>query len=146
MNQAGSTSRKRRTRARSALGLFAAVWLNLALAPCAMAGKAADEHDCPHCPPAAMQGHHEMHGGATASMPCADDLADCSLDDDFSHDARQGTIKLKDTQHELPVLAVVDGLAQPHEIPHDQRAPRCMTVAHSGAPPALHLLNCVFLD
>ena len=146
MKQAGRINSKRRTRARSALGLFAAVWLNVALAPCAMAAEPADDHDCPHCPPAEMQGHHDMHAGTMASMPCADSLADCSLDEDFSHDARHAKTKLKDAHYELPVLAVVDELAPRHEIPYDERAPPAHTVGHPGAPPALHLLNCVFLD
>ncbi len=93
-----------------------------------------------------MQGHHDMHAGSTSSMPCADSLADCSLEDDFSHDARHAKTKLKDAHYELPVLAVADELAPQHEIPCDQRAPPWFAAIHSGAPPALHLLNCVFLD
>ena len=144
MKQAGRINSKRRTRARSALGLFAAVWLNLALAPCAMAAQPADDHDYAS---AAMQGHHDMHAGMTASMPCADDaLADCSLDEDFSHDVRQAKSKLKDAHYELPMLAIVNEPALSHEIPHDQRAPPWLTDVDPGAPPALHLLNCVFLD
>ena len=79
-------------------------------------------------------------------MPCADSLEDCGLDEDFSHDARQAKTKLKDVQYEMPALAGIEALTPLYDIPHDQRAPPSLTAGHPGAPPALHLLNCVFLD
>ena len=76
-------SRKRQTRGGKVLGLFVAVWLNLALAPCAMAIEAGEDHPgdhpCPHCPPADTHGHHDMHAGMQAQAPCADDLSDWDL-------------------------------------------------------------------
>ena len=139
-------SKRQQSRGRRALGLFAAVWLNLALAPCAMAVEADDDHDCPHCPPAAVQGHHEMHTGMQAEAPCAGDLSDCGLDEEFSHDARGGQSQPKDIQHELPV-AVAGSDAGFSELAHvRQRAP---PLGETGPPPAgppVYLLNCVFLD
>jgi hypothetical protein len=49
--------RRQRTFARSVLALFCVVWLQAALAPCAMAvgpgqAAAAQEEHCPYCPPA----------------------------------------------------------------------------------------------
>lgn len=143
-HQAGSS--KRKSRARNALGLFAAVWLNLALAPCAMAIETADDHDCPHCPPAGMQDHHAMHTGMQAEAPCAEDLADCGLDDEFSHDTRGGQPQPKDTGDELPVLAAADQPAPGPTVPSRERAPPPFERGAPGAAPPIYLLNCVFLD
>lgn len=145
-----ASSRKAPSRGRRALGLFVAVWLNLALAPCTMAMEAGDEqhgdHDCPHCPPARMQGHHEMHAGMQAEAPCADDLSDCGLDDEFSHDARGGQLQLKDAQFELPAFAVASETFGSKLVPVRQRAPPPLAAGVRPAGPPIHLLNCVFLD
>jgi hypothetical protein len=137
---------ERRSRGYRALGLFAAVWLNLALAPCAMATAAEGDHDCPHCPPAEMQGHHDMHAGMDAEMPCADGLSDCELDGDFSHDTRSSQSKSKDVQGELPVAISVNDLAIQIRGPVRDRSPPNFSTVHAGAPPPLHILYCVFLD
>lgn len=143
-------SSRRRSRGRSALGLFVAVWLNLALAPCAMALQADDgdhgDHDCPHCPPSEMQGHHEMHAGMQPGAPCAGDLSDCGLDDEFSHDARSGQSQLKDAQYELPALAIAGDLTLGQCAAAQQRAPPPQLAGRLPAGPPVYLLNCVFLD
>ena len=146
MNHLAGTVNKRRIRSRGALGLFVAVWLNLALAPCAMAYEAEADHDCPHCPPAEMQGHHGDHAGMQAQASCADNLSDCGLDGEFSHDARNGQSKPAEGHYELPVVAAADALLQQHTISIRQRAPPLPALVHSGAAPRLHLFHCVFLD
>lgn len=146
MSHPGSIRNKRRARGGRALGLFVAVWLNLALAPCAMAYEASDDHDCPHCPTTEMQGHHGSHAGMDAEMPCADSMSDCSLDGDFSHDARSGYSASKDVQSEPPVAIVANGPVTQLRAPVHERSPPPFAKAHSGAPPPLHILHCVFLD
>lgn len=129
-----------------AFGLFVAVWLNLALAPCAMAYKAAQDHDCPNCPPVVSNGHHDMHDGhdATMEMPCADGLSDCMIDDDVTHDGRQGQLK---TDYDCPTaVAVVADEPQAHARADASIAVPRYSSIHPGAPPPIHLLNCVFLD
>ena len=132
------------TRGFRALGLFVAVWLNLALAPCAMAYEAAQDHDCPHCPPEEMQGHHDMHAGMQDEMPCADELADCLIEDEVNHDGRAGQLKVGDA----PVAFVFDSLddSLPTAPADGATAPPRYASIHPGAPPPTHLLNCVFLD
>ena len=136
----------RGTRVLRAFGLFVAVWLNLALAPCAMAYEALQDHDCPNCPPVESHGHHDMHDGhdATVEMPCADGLSDCMIDGDVIHDARPGQLKAGD---DCPTI-IVHVACEPRV-----RAPVITAIAvpryaaiHPGAPPPIHLLNCVFLD
>lgn len=126
-----------------ALGLFAAVWLNLALAPCAMAMEA--DHDCPHCPPAhehEMAGHHG-HGTPTAKAPCASLDTPCGDLDDVSLDGRAGQPKVKDFG-DLPV-AIVPGLE------HWDTAVATTTRESTGPPrwpgrsTPLHVLHCVYL-
>ena len=143
-------SRQQQTRGKRALGLFVAVWLNLALAPCAMAMEAADghsdDHTCPHCPPAEMHGHHDGHAGMQAEAPCAEDLSDCGLDQDFSHDVRGGQVQLKDAHYELPAFVGTSGPVASSQAPVRQRAPPPNDAGRLPPGPPLHLLNCVFLD
>jgi hypothetical protein len=142
--------RKRQPRGGRVLGLLAAVWLNLALAPCTMAMETGDDqhddHKCPHCPPSQGQGHHEMHGGMQAEASCADGLSDCGLDEAFSHEARGCQLQLKDAQYELPAAAVANDFAARHAVCERQRAPPPTAAAVHAAGPPIHLLNCVFLD
>jgi hypothetical protein len=141
-----SIRKQHRSWGRSALGLFAAVWLNLALQPCAMAYEVENDHECPHCPPAEMQGHHDMHDGMDAGMPCADGLSDCSLDPDFSHDGRGGQTQLKDVKSDGPAIAVPMDLVAPFDTVARERSPPRFETVHSGSPPPLHVLYCVYLD
>ena len=136
---------QRQSWGRRALGLFAAVWLNLALQPCAMAYEV-DDHDCPHCPPAATHDHGDRHDGMDHEMPCADGAADCAIDPDWSHDARGGKSKLKDAPADTPVAIVLVELAS-EPISDGSTLPpsRCSTL-QAGAPPPLHVLYCVYLD
>lgn len=132
------------TRGLRALGLFVAVWLNLAVAPCAMAYEAARDHDCPHCPPELMVGHDGMHAGTSADMPCADGLVDCLIDDVISHDGRAGQLKVDDTPAVFVFDTVAD-LAGVATAAGDNAPPRYASI-HPGAPPPTYLLNCVFLN
>jgi hypothetical protein len=111
-----------------------------------MAYEAEGDHDCPHCPPAQMQGHHDMHAGNDAEMPCADGLSDCSLDGDFSHDARNGQAKPKDAQNDLPAVVISTHPVAQISAPARERSPPPFAMTHSGAPPPLHVLYCVYLD
>lgn len=136
-----------RSRGLRAFGLFVAVWLNLALAPCAMAYEALQDHDCPHCPPAqSHDGHHDGHDmqGATAQLSCADSLADCMIEDEASHDGRQGWPGHFDDS-EVVGISLSDDLRA--TVPHGSAftVPRYASI-HPGAPPPIYLLNCVFLD
>ena len=144
MSHRVTVSDRHASRGRKALGLFAAVWLNLALAPCAMAYEAPGEHDCPDCPPVEMQGHHGMHEGMAVEMPCADDLNDCMIDEDVNHDVRGGKLELKDS---TPVILYASADADCGDAAPQRRIPvPRYSMVHPGAPPPLHLLNCAFLD
>ena len=77
-------------------------------------------------------------------MPCADGFADCLIDEDANHDARSGTLKLKDA----PVALFLAPLAETHQVSFRDRndlPPRYSSI-HPGAPPPIHKLNCVYLD
>ena len=132
-----------RTRARQVLGLFAAVWLNVALQPCAMALEA--DHDCPHCPPAhehEMVAHHG-HEMPKAETPCASMQAQCGELDDVSFDGRSGQLKIKDTV-ELPV-AILPDLAAPAVTVAERCHFPTGPPPHAGLSPPLHVLHCVYL-
>jgi hypothetical protein len=95
--------------------------------------------------PMQMQGHAGMHHDMDEQAPCADGLSDCSVDDDLNHDGRGGQIKLKDLSNDLP-LALVDCDSQLHlERAVDAPSPARYGLLHSGAPPPLYVLHCVYL-
>lgn len=146
MSYFASIGQERHSRGLRALGLFVAVWLNLAMQPCAMAYQAEDDHDCPHCPPAAAHDHGDRHGGSDGPMPCADGAADCMIDDDWSHDGRGGSSKLKDASGDSPVAIIHHEYARTTLQHRDTTLrPRTLSV-HAGVPPPLHVLYCVYLD
>lgn len=131
-----------------AFGLFVAVWLNLALQPCAMAFAEQDAPDCPHCPPAQAQAHE--HGAAHAAMqrsaPCADGAGDCAVIDDINHDGRSCQPKLKFPGADLPIAAAADVVdaAEPR-LSRRTSSPEPLYL-FSGSPRPLHVLYCVYLD
>ncbi len=130
-----------------ALGAVVAVWLNLALQPCAMAFDSASDHDCPDCPPARVheQHHDSMDVTMRHDVPCAVGTPDCMLSDDFSHDGRSGQLNLKDAPSAQPVALIPGDLRTPCALPaRVTPGPRYATV-HAGAPPPLHVLHCVYL-
>ncbi len=129
------------------LALLAALWLNLAIQPCATAYGGPGEHDCPHCPSVsdhAMPSHH-AHGDDVSSPSCATMEATCGTVDDASYDGRGGQLKLKDAPQELFALGGT--------CPFDPRAPlphgRTLVADPGSGPrasPSLNVLYCVFLD
>jgi hypothetical protein len=143
---------QQQSRGRRALGLFVAVWLNLALQPCAMALQSEDNYNCLHCPPAQAQAqaheheHGGMHGDMDHEMRCADDLSDCVLVQDLNHDGRSGQFKLKDAPSDIAVAVAPHELAVQFQRPADTPLRPRYTSVPAGAPPPLHVLYCVYLD
>jgi len=130
---------------RRALGLFMAVWLNLALQPCAMAFQVDDDRDCPNCPPAQMQEHAGMHGDMDHETPCADGVDDCSIADDLNHDGRGGQIKLKDLSNDIP-LVIADIASQIRfQYPSNAISQPRYALRRSSAQPPLYVLHCIYL-
>lgn len=145
MNHLVSIRQQQQTWGRRTLGLFVAVWLNLALQPCAMAFEVVEDQDCVHCPPAQMHEHGSMHGDMDHKMPCADGTADCAVLEDLNHDGRSGQVKLKDAPADMPVAIAPHDLTLPFQRPVDATTrPRYMSM-HAGAPPPLYVLHCVYL-
>lgn len=138
---------KQQSWGKRALGVLAAVCLNLAMQPCAMASQADDEHDCPHCPPAQTHdGHGDRHGGMEHEMPCADGAADCTVDKEWSHDGRGAQFKLKDAPTDLPIAIAPHETGSRFRHPGDAILPPRYASVHTGKPPPLHVLYCVYLD
>jgi len=130
---------------RSALGLFVAVWLNLAVQPCAMAFEVVDDDDCLHCPPAQVSEHDGMHGNMDQPTPCADAVSDCAIVEDLNYDGRSGQIKLKDTPADIPVAIAPYEFGLQYQNRADTTLQPLYASVHAGAPPPLHVLHCVYL-
>ena len=135
------------TKARSASRVFAvvfALWLNLAVQPCAMAFET--DHDCPHCPPAqehAMAAHHGSHGDE-AGPGCDTRPLDCGEVDDFSVDGRSSLGKLKDKIETVAIVPTPLPVLAFHPVGYSTTA--ADPPGPTAAPPPIHLLNCVFLN
>lgn len=107
MRFTGPTAASRLSRGRSALGLFAAVWLNLVLQPCAMAFETPRGPVCPNCPPAHEQTMPAHHSHAAAGMHCATLHVGCGGLGGVSVDNRGDLPKIKQPG-ELPALIIGD--------------------------------------
>ena len=126
------------------LGVLVAVWLNLAVQPCAMA--LGQDDGCPHCPPVdheSMDGHRGHHA-EEADAGCDSLLSDCGESDDFSLDGRFFFSKAKDTVDDIQADIVAPAAAGLSCTGFTTTA--ADPPAPVGSSPPLHLLNCVFLD
>lgn len=126
------------------LAVVLALWVNLAVQPCAMA--MGTDSDCPHCPPA-VEGTMAMahgHHGQDVDSDCASLGADCGEIDEFGVDSRGSQSKLKDKAEidASPPLPSGELSIRPSAVPVPATGPPDPAVE----PPPLHLLNCVFLD
>lgn len=139
-----TTRRSRATPAGNVLTIVLALWINLAVQPCAMAMGTGS--DCPHCPPAVEDTLAMAHGhhGQEDDSDCASLGTDCGDIDDFGVDSRGAQSKVKDKAQ----------IAVPAPLPSGELpiVPVAIPIPATGlpdpavAPPPLHLLNCVFLD
>ncbi len=144
MNITSSNGKRTRTATGRLLGVLGVFWLNLVIAPCALAFGA--EHDCSHCPPEQMDemaAHHGHHSEA-ADAGCDALMSGCDDIGAYANESRLAQPKLKDKADPVPMappafpdapVAVV-GFATTAADPPDP----------VWASPPLHLLNCVFLD
>ena len=143
MNYLASIRQQQQSWGRRALGLFAIVWLNLVLQPCAMALQS--DVDCLHCPPAQMVEHTGVHGEMNHDVPCTDSMSDCAIAEDLNHDGRSGQFKLKDAPADTPIAIAPHELAVPFRQPADAALRPRYALLHAGARPPLYILNCVYL-
>ena len=144
LNTAPTNSRRSPTATGRVLGVLGLFWLNLVVAPCALAFGA--EHDCPHCPTeqagemAAHHGHHEK----MSDTGCDSLASDCDDPGTFTNEGRCAQPKPKDKAETVSMA--------PPAVPDVpvQIAGVVTTTADPPDPypvfPPLHLLNCVFLD
>lgn len=148
MIQKHKSVQKRLPRGFPAFGVFIAVWLNLALQPCAMAIEIAEDHDCPRCPPA--QVHEHDHGGTHHRMddvaPCVEATPACPIIQDLNHDGRSGQVKLKDIPADAFAAAAVTAPTHPNAVLAQISLRPRFAALHAGASPPLHVLHCVYLD
>ena len=136
------------------LGVFAIVWLNMALQPCAMAFGGGGDHDCVHCPPvqaeegSAHGAHHQddSDDADSVSSPCDMGVSQCAFGDDFNYDGRILKVKVKDAPGDVP-LAIAPGIAEVSLAAISPAIP-CNSIRSCvpGEPPPLNVLYCVYLD
>ena len=144
MNTSTGNSARALTASSRSLAVLAIFWRNLVVAPCALAF--GDEHDCPHCPPenagemAAHHGHHED----MASTGCDTMLSDCDDTGPATRECRSPQPKLADKAD--PVLVAPAAFPEASFDIVGFTTTAADPPEPDGFPPALHLLNCVFLD
>lgn len=131
-------------------GLFAALWVGLAMQPCAVASVA--EQDCPHCPSQAEQGPamHESHCDPAArvipdiSPDCDTVQADCcQIVDGTVNVVRDG-----DFDPDKQPTGLVASEPRSHPDPGRFENPGFETgpPEPSGESVPLHVLKCVYLN
>jgi hypothetical protein len=124
------------------------------LQPCAMALVAAENHDCPGCPPSPTGQHmdhgsqvHDISGHALspARSLCVSSAYDCSLTGAFDHDARSVKPKLKDSVKELPLAIHPDVVVAPKSLPADYVGWHQSQSPPRGSSRPLNILYCTYL-
>lgn len=122
-------------------------WLNMAMAPCAMAF--GGEHQCPHGGAATdthaahQHGQHDHHGAGNAA-DCGGAASECCDEQDVANDSRPSFEK-QDFCGEFASIPVA------LEIPCEPASVSPLSTGPPGsgrfaAEPPVNLLNCVFLD
>ena len=134
--------------ARRVLGLFVAVWLTMALQPCAMAFGDVNDDGCLHCPAAHSEeiSSHSAHAAdqpELSALPYETDASQCGFASDFNYDGR--VLKVKDSPTDVPTN-IVPSLAV---IPLEKNLPALPDIADSsclpGDPQRLNVFYCVYL-
>ena len=143
-----STDKNRNvSRTRKALGLMLAVWVSLAVQPCAVAAVSTEQ--CPHCPvPVETTPEPERnHCGSTVTtneetVSCASAQAECC-------DVEEGIVNLRIAASDLDEGDNVLTTSVP--VPHLYHGP-CEESGNATGPPEasggsvpLHVLKCVYL-
>lgn len=135
---------------RRILGLFFAAWLNMVLTPCAMAFGGEPQRDCPHCPSNGSQELQSQNLDISRDKQlqpalCETDASQCGIFDDYNHDGRTPEAKMKDAPGSSPILVVppVTEVAVASVLPEFRFDDASY---QTGAPPALNVLYCVYLD
>ena len=143
-------TQRQQSRARTRLfGLFAALWVGLALQPCAIA--AVSEHDCPHCPPQAEEkaAPHESHCDPVARVApgkpphCDAVQADCC---DLEPGTVNGRADTTDADDETAALPASEPATYPDPGPCADPGNKPGPPEPSGGSVPLHVLKCVYLD
>ncbi len=120
--------------------LLVAVWLNMAVLPCAMAFETTD-HDCPHCPPAEEHAGHHGHHESEAQAEASCDESPCCDTGEATLETRTGKAK----QTPDVVVASIPTIAEsPSRVV--QNAAAADPPDPPGAFPPRHVLFCVYLD
>jgi len=134
--------------ARNVLGLLLALWVSLAIQPCAVA--AVSEHDCPHCPTEAEAApgaqHHHGHAVSqdTAAMAsdCGAMQSDCCDVEDRIVGVRIDAPELDDDDTVLPLGAAPPGIT---DVPRARPELAVPLPPPAGRSVPLHIIHCAFL-
>lgn len=133
--------------ARKVFGLLLALWVSLAIQPCAVA--AVSEHDCPHCPTeieAAPESQH--HHGHAASANETGQAADCGATQADCCELVEGIASVRvdspEPDDEIPAITS----APPPGVLDAPRARPALAVPLPqlvAARVPLHIIKCVYL-
>lgn len=133
------------------LAFVFALWLNLAVQPCAMA-VGIEDSDCGRCPPSHEDGMAMLHGkhgksgdnGDATPEHCISVSTACGDIAVFGVDSRGTQDKLKS---KADVVVALPAWPQEPCVAADRRSSTAADPPDRASPPLpIHLLNCVFLD
>jgi hypothetical protein len=130
------------------LGLLLALWVSLAVQPCAVASVA--EHECPHCPTEikAAPGSEHHHGHSTADdsaamlAGCGAMQAECCEIDDRIVGVRTDAAEFDDDGTVLATGPAPPGVV---DVPRARPELAVPLPQPTGRFVRLYIINCVFL-
>ena len=132
---------------RGVLGLLTILWLNMAMAPCALAFQVDD--DCPHCPPAEehaphhTMGAHEGHDHPVAKPSCATAQTDCCDAIAASAEGRGSKLEHRPASDVVFAGPPLSEARSALRCPYNRRAADPPEII--GCSPPIRTLYCVYL-
>jgi len=135
------------SRTRKALGLMLAVWVSLAVQPCAVAAVSAEE--CPHGPVPAETTPEPERNHCGSLVTGSEEVASCASAESECCDLEEGIVnvrvELPDFGDDITVLPASVPASHPCLGPCEESGNAAGPPEPSGGSVPLHVLKCLYL-
>ena len=143
-----STDKNRKiSRTRKALGLVLAVWVSLAVQPCAVAAVSTEE--CPHCPVTAESTSEPERSHRGSIVTTVEETVSCVSAQAECCDVEEGIVNFRIESSDLDegnnVLPTSAPASHPRLGPCEESGNAAGPPEPSGGSVPLHVLKCVYL-
>jgi len=143
-----STDKHRKvSRTRKALGLMLAVWVSLAVQPCAVA--AASTEECPHCPVLVETTPEPERNHCGSIVTSSEEIVSCASAQTECSDVEEGIVNLRIESPDLDeghnVLPTSIPVSHPCLGPREESGNAAGPPEPSSGSVPLHVLKCLYL-